>query len=64
MANKKKTKVNYTKSPSGVITLHINPNDLTFRNVMHFQAQLQNKGKVFKDRTKYSRKRKHKNQED
>jgi len=31
------------------------------RNIDHFQAQLTNKAKVFKDKTKYTRKEKHKN---
>ena len=65
MAKKKKQpKIKCTTSPSGVITLHIDPNDLHLRNEMHFQAQLHNKCQVFKDKTKYTRKRKHKNKEE
>ena len=64
MAKKKKQKVKYTKSSSGIITLHIDPKDLNVRNEMHFQAQLHNKAQVFKDKTKYTRKKKHKNKED
>ena len=64
MAKKKKTKIDYTKSSSGVITLHIKPNDLTIRNEMHFDVQRNTKAQVFKDKTKYTRKRKHKNKED
>lgn len=63
MAKKKKQKVKYTISPSGIITLHLDPNDLHARNEMHFQAQLHNKAQVFKDKTKYTRKVKHKNKE-
>lgn len=64
MAKKKKTKIDYTKSPNGKITLHINPNDLTIRNEMHFDVQRNTKAQVFKDKTKYTRKRKHKNKEE
>ena len=64
MAKKKKNKIKYTKSSNGKITLHINPNDLTIRNEMHFDVQRNTKAQVFKDKTKYTRKRKHKNKED
>lgn len=64
MAKKKKTKIDYTKSSNGKITLHINPNDLTIRNEMHFEVQRNTKAQVFKDKTKYTRKRKHKNKEE
>lgn len=61
---KKNKKVNYTTSPSGKVTLHLNPNDIVVRNTMHFEIQRNTKAHVFKDKTKYTRKRKHKNQED
>lgn len=34
------------------------------RNELHFEIQKNNSAKVFKDKTKYSRKQKHKNKED
>ena len=58
---KKIKKVDYTISHSGIITLHLDPKDSRTRNEMHFQVQLSNKAQVFKDRTKYTRKKKHKN---
>lgn len=65
MAKKKKTpKIKYSTSSSGKVTLHLNPNDIVVRNTMHFEIQRNTKAQVFKDKTKYTRKRKHKNQED
>jgi len=61
---KKKLKINYTKSSSGVVTLHLDPKDIKVRNELHFQTQLNTKAQVYKDKTKYSRKRKHKNKEE
>ena len=46
------------------IVIHINPNDIVVRNEMHFEVQKRTRANVFKDRTKYTRKKKHKNQED
>lgn len=42
------------------ITLHIKPTDA--RNEMHFEVQRRTHAQVFRDRTKYTRKIKHKNQ--
>lgn len=40
------------------ITLHIKPTDA--RNEMHFEVQQRTRANVFRDRTKYTRKVKHK----
>ena len=61
---KKKLKIKYTKSSNGVVTLHIDPNDIKVRNELHFSIQKNTRAQVYKDKTKYTRKRKHKNQED
>ncbi len=41
--------------------LHISSKDLKVRNEMHFDVQRKTRANVFKDKTKYTRKRKHKN---
>ena len=64
MAKKKKSKIKYTTTPSGTTIIHLDPNDLTIRNEMHFNVQKNTKAQVFKDKTKYTRKRKHKNKEE
>lgn len=46
------------------IVIHINPNEIVVPNEMHFEVQRKTRANVFRDRTKYTRKRKHKNQED
>ena len=42
-------------------TIHISNSELHVRNEMHFQTQLNTRAQVFKDKKKYTRKRKHKN---
>jgi len=42
------------------MTLHINPNELNIRNELHFDVQRKTRSNVFVDRTKYTRKQKHK----
>lgn len=44
--------------------LHIKVNQTKLRNEFHFDVQRTTRSNVFKDRTKYTRKRKHKNKED
>ena len=44
------------------ITVKVDPTKVP--NKLHFEIQKANRANVFRDRTKYSRKRKHKNQED
>ena len=61
MSKKKKQKVQFKKTSSGKIVLHINPNELTVRNELHFEVQKNTKAQVYKDKTKYNRKKKHKN---
>ena len=45
-----------------IITLHIKPADA--RNEMHFEVQRRTHAQVFRDRTKYTRKVKHKHKLD
>lgn len=40
--------------------LHIKANDSNLRNEMHFDVQKNTRMNIFKDKTKYTRKRKHK----
>ncbi len=61
MSKKKKQKLQFKKTSSGKIVLHINPNELTVRNELHFEVQKNTKAQVYKDKTKYTRKKKHKN---
>lgn len=42
------------------IVLHINPNEITVRNELHFETQLKTRAHIFKNKKKYTRKRKHK----
>lgn len=44
------------------IKIKVDPTKL--RNEMHFDVQRKTRMNVFRDRTKYARKRKHKNKED
>ena len=46
------------------IVIHIDPNDIVVRNEMHFDVQRKTRANVFRDRTKYTRKKKHKNKEE
>ena len=50
--------------PSGIAVMHINPNATPRRNEMHFGVQVSTRAHVFRDRTKYTRKVKHRNRED
>ena len=61
MAKKKKNKVKFEKTSSGKIVIHLDPKDITVRNEMHFNIQKNTKAQVYKDKTKYTRKKKHKN---
>lgn len=38
-------------------------NEITIRNIDHFNIQKNNKAQIFKDKTKYTRKKKHKAEE-
>lgn len=40
--------------------IKIKPEDLILRNEMHFNVQRSTRANVFKDKTKYTRKQKHK----
>ena len=42
------------------IVLHINPNDITVSNELHFEVQKRTRAHIFKNKKKYTRKRKHK----
>lgn len=44
------------------MTISVNPSSV--RNELHFEVQKRTRMNIFRDRTKYSRKRKHKNLED
>ena len=44
--------------------IHINPNESNLRNEMHFSVQLTTRAHIFRDKKKYTRKKKHKNAED
>lgn len=44
--------------------LHIKVDPTKLRNEMHFDVQLNTRANVFRDRTKYTRKRKHKGKEE
>ena len=46
------------------IVIHIDPEDIVVRNELHFEVQRKTRANVFRDRTKYTRKRKHKQRED
>lgn len=41
--------------------IHIKVDQTKLRNEMHFDVQLNTRAHVFRDKTKYTRKRKHKN---
>lgn len=51
--------VQNTKKDDNVI--HISNSDLHIRNELHFQTQLNTRAQIFKDKKKYTRKKKHKN---
>ena len=53
----RKEEVNIMKN---VFNIKIKPEDLVLRNEMHFEVQRTSRAHVYKDRTKYSRKVKHK----
>ena len=53
-----------TKKNDKKNVIHISSNDLTLRNEMHFSIQKTTRAQIYKDKTKYSRKKKHKNKED
>ena len=44
------------------MTISVDPSSV--RNELHFEVQKKTRMNIFRDRTKYSRKRKHKNQEE
>lgn len=44
------------------MTISVDPSSV--RNELHFEVQKRTRMNIFRDRTKYSRKRKHKNLED
>lgn len=41
-------------------TIHIKVDQTKLRNELHFEIQKNNRSNVFRDRTKYTRKKKHK----
>ena len=43
--------------------IHIKINQTKLRNELHFDVQRKTKAHIFKDKTKYTRKRKHKNKD-
>ena len=45
-------------------TIHIKVDQTKLRNEMHFDVQRRTRANVFRDRTKYTRKRKHKGKEE
>ena len=42
------------------IRINIKPEDIKVRNELHFNVQKSTRANVFKDKTKYTRKKKHK----
>ena len=44
--------------------IHIKVNQTKLRNELHFDVQRTTRANVFRDRTKYTRKKKHKNKEE
>ena len=44
--------------------IHIKVDQTKLRNELHFDVQRNTRANVFRDRTKYSRKKKHKNKEE
>ena len=46
------------------IVIKIKPEDIKVRNFMHFEVQKNTKANVFRDKTKYTRKKKHKNKQE
>ena len=60
---KRRRKAKVTKSHSGVITISMGCQEVKVRNELALQCQLANKPKVFRDKSKYTRKRKHKGEE-
>lgn len=58
---KKRNRVRYSISENNTTILHIVPS--VSRNEMHFEVQKRTKAQIFKDKTKYTRKIKHKNKE-
>ena len=45
------------------IVINIKPEDVKVRNELHFNVQRTTRANIFRDKTKYNRKRKHKNQD-
>lgn len=45
-------------------TIHIKVDQTKLRNEMHFDVQRRTRANVFRDKTKYTRKRKHKGKEE
>lgn len=45
------------------LRITIKPEDIKVRNELHFNVQRNTRANIFRDRTKYSRKRKHKNKD-
>lgn len=43
------------------IKINIKPEDIKVRNELHFNVQKTTRANIFRDKTKYTRKRKHKN---
>ena len=56
-----KNKMHQTSKKKNKNIIHISNSDLHLRNEMHFSVQLNTKAQVYKDKTKYTRKTKHKN---
>ncbi len=52
------------KSKKKKLKITIKPEDVKVRNEFHFDIQRKYKMNIFKDKTKYTRKKKHKNKED
>ena len=63
MKNKRNKHVKFEQKPSGITIIHLDSKDLNHRNMMHFEVQKSTRANVFRDRTKYTRKTKHKNKD-
>lgn len=59
--NRRKAKSSISKG--GRITIFMGGNEVKVRNELCIQCQIANKPKVFRDRKKYTRKKKHKGEE-
>lgn len=58
-----KSKMHQTTRKKNTNVIHVSQDDLTLRNEMHFLVQKTTRAQIYRDKTKYTRKKKHKNKE-